>query len=124
METADKRAHFRPCVFLGPDERCTIYEDRPSVCGFALASSPAAFCGTQPDGVEKISSPKHEAIVPQFEREFCMRAGLRRIALPYSGALPRMVLIALEAWDRRDYVQFLADRCLPASQRLRNIMTR
>ena len=32
-------------------------------------------------------------------------------------ALPRMVLLCLEAWHRRDYPTFLAERVLPAAHR-------
>jgi Fe-S-cluster containining protein len=117
METVPMKKHARPCLFLDPDERCTIYEDRPSVCGTHFVSSPAIDCSARAANITKLSTPSSEELPAQLEEQFVMVTGLRRIDRHYSGALPRMVLIALEAWDRRDYVQFLADRCLPASHR-------
>jgi Fe-S-cluster containining protein len=117
METVSKTEHERPCVFLGADERCTIYEDRPSVCGTHHVSSPATECAGRSGNIQVLRSVAHEQMAPQIEEQFVMRAGLRRIDRFYSGALPRLVLICLEAWDRRDYTTFLADRCLPAAHR-------
>jgi Fe-S-cluster containining protein len=117
METVAKQKHERPCVFLGEGERCTIYEDRPSVCGMHFVSSPATECYGRVGNVSKLASLAHEQLPPQIEEQFCLQAGLRRIDRRYSGALPRMVLICLEAWNRRDYVTFLAETCLPASHR-------
>ena len=57
------------------------------------------------------------AAQPDLEQQFCLAAGLQRLPVHYRGALPRMVLLALQAWDRRDYVSFLAERALPAAHR-------
>lgn len=121
METVAKTRHERPCVFLGADERCTIYEDRPSVCGTHFVSSPATECAGRTGNISALRSTAHEQMPAQVEAQFVLRAGLRRLDRHYSGALPRMVLICLEAWDRRDYVTFLAERCLPAAHRFAQI---
>lgn len=122
METVPKEQHVRPCVFLDADERCTVYEDRPVICGITLMSSPASDCNDPERQVSKLKIEANEALPAKFELEFRMRAGLRRTDRRYAGALPRMVLIALEAWDRQDYVSFIADRCLPATHRFEKMM--
>lgn len=118
METTAKDRYQRPCVLLGADGRCTIYEDRPSICGIHLVSSPASACAEQGTAdITLISGPLVTAFQPDIEEQFCMSVGLRRIPVHYRGALPRMVLLALQAWNRRDYVTFLAERALPAAHR-------
>ena len=90
----------------------------------AFVTSPASHCNV-PDGeVSRVGSETNEKVRLAFDYEFQMRGGLRAMDRRYAGALPRMVLIALEAWDRRDYVSFLADRCLPAAHRFEQIMAR
>ena len=118
METTPKASYQRPCVFLGDGERCTIYEDRPSVCGTHLVSSPATAC-SDPSvaNVSKLAGSLQDAVPPQLEEQFRIEAGLRRIDQRYRGVLPRMVLLCLEAWSRRDYVTFLAERGLGAAHR-------
>lgn len=42
-----KNTHFRkqiPCVFLGEDRSCTVYDSRPSVCRFHQAITPPENC--------------------------------------------------------------------------------
>jgi Fe-S-cluster containining protein len=123
METVPRSKHFTPCVFLGSDERCTIYEDRPLNCGMHFVSSPAENCsGNKAGTIDKILADNQGEIPAEIESQFVAQAGLRRIERQYVGALPRMVLICLEAWDRRDYVPFLAERCLPAAHRFAQIV--
>jgi Fe-S-cluster containining protein len=121
METTPKMRQARPCVFLGADDRCTIYEDRPSTCGVHFVSSPPEHCADDTIPVSVLVDERWSLIPQQLEAQFVAQAGLRRLDLHYSAVLPRMVLICLEAWNRRDYVQFLADRCLPAAHRLAQI---
>ena len=62
----------------------------------------------------------HEEILPVtavWAQGRSDRATLRPLGESYRGALPRMVLLCLEAWHRRDYATFLAERVLPASHR-------
>ncbi|MBK9036790.1 MAG: YkgJ family cysteine cluster protein [Myxococcales bacterium] len=118
METTRKRDYATPCLFLGPGELCTIYEDRPSVCGTHLVSSPAAHCSDPTvERVTKLASETQRTVPPQVDEVFRQDAGLRPLGMTYRGALPRMVLLCLEAWHRRDYAAFLAERVLPASHR-------
>ncbi len=117
METTHRSRHQHPCVFLGTDERCTIYEDRPSVCGTHLVSSPPAACSDPAARIVKLVGPLQDTVPPQLEEQFCREAGLRRLDVRYRGALPRVVLLCLEAWPRRDYPTFLAERSLPAAHR-------
>jgi Fe-S-cluster containining protein len=119
IETTRRGHYSRPCVFLGADDLCTIYEDRPSVCGTHLVESPPAYCGQRDEQlVGRITGPLKDERQPGFEELFTLTAGLRRIERRYLGAMPRMVLLCLEAWHRRDYVTYLAERALPAAHRL------
>ena len=118
METTRKRDYATPCLFLGPGELCTIYEDRPSVCGTHLVSTPASHCSDPAvERITKLSHPAQSTVPPQVDEAFRQDAALRPIGMSYRGALPRMVLLCLEAWHRRDYAAFLAERVLPASHR-------
>jgi Fe-S-cluster containining protein len=118
METTRKEVYSRPCVLLGPDGRCTVYTDRPSICGLHLVSSPAERCGaTGTTDIELISGPLVTAAQPDIADQFVLSVGLRPLPLHYRGAFARMVLLVLEAWDRRDYVTFLAVRALQAAHR-------
>lgn len=110
METTRPIDYNRPCVFLDAQERCTIYEDRPSECGAAFVYSPPEACSSRdPESrIQKFPAPLLQ-ISSDLEPAFVRGAGLRRTDHPYSGALPRMVLLCLEAWDRTDYVEFLSE---------------
>jgi Fe-S-cluster containining protein len=102
-------ARYQPCVFL-ENEQCSIYPHRPSACaGYAVVSPPRNCCG--PD-------PRPTAIVDT--RAICTEVLLGAIAefrrrLPgqrtlYLASLPRAVGLLLAAWDRHDYVEFLAQQ--------------
>jgi len=112
MENTPARAIRRPCVFLDPQERCTVYEDRPSACGSHFVFSEPALCSSSDPGAhtEKITWP-HQNYLPKFEQRFAAEAKLRQIDVPYVGALPRMVLVCLQAWNRVDYSDFIANEC-------------
>jgi Fe-S-cluster containining protein len=120
METTRRGEYARPCLFLGEAERCTIYEDRPSVCGTHLVESPPIHCSDRSPTsmVGRINGPGKEDFQPEYEELFTQALGLRRIGRLYVAAMPRMVLLCLEAWDRRDYVSYLAERVMPAAARL------
>ncbi len=119
IETTRRGRYSRPCVFLGAGDLCTIYEDRPSVCGTHLVESPPAHCGLRNEQmIGRITGPLKDERQPDLEELFTVTAGLRPLDRRYLGAMPRMVLLYLEAWHRRDYVSFLAERVLPAAARL------
>lgn len=103
-------AYSRPCVFLDAAERCTIYDDRPSVCGTTLVSTDPARCsGGDSATVSKYVHPYADA--PAMAAQvFAQQLGLPPDARRYGGTLPGVVLTCLEAWDRRDYVEHIASR--------------
>lgn len=112
MEDASAEACSRPCVFLDAHDRCTVYEDRPSVCGSHFVLSDPLLCSSSDPGThtEKVTWP-HQNYLPKLEQLFATQAMLRPIDVPYVGALPRMVLVCLQAWNRVDYSDFLASEC-------------
>lgn len=118
METTPASRYQAPCVFLDDGERCTVYEERPSVCGTHLVSSPAAACSDPTvASIVKLVGTLQDRAPPEIDAQLTMRAGLRPLDRSYRGALPRMVLLCLEAWPRRDYVSFLGERVLAAAHR-------
>lgn len=119
IETTRRGDYARPCVFLGADDLCTIYEDRPSVCGTHLVESPPSACSERSSSmIAYITGELKDERQPGYEELFTATLGLRRIPRLYLAAMPRMVLLCLEAWHRRDYITFLAERVLPAAHRL------
>jgi hypothetical protein len=108
MEAVDASGHVGPCVFLDGAERCTIYDDRPSVCGTHLVSSPATDCARAGGNVTAIAAPLQETVPPETAMAIAADLGLEPIGVPYFGMMPRMVWLCLEAWPRTDYVRFLA----------------
>lgn len=108
MEAADPYGWRRPCVLLDARERCTVYDARPTPCGMLYVYSPPAACN---DGLAQIRAyvPAAERMVARdFEERFRERMALRKkVGRRYLGVLPRMVLLALELWDRTDYREAL-----------------
>jgi hypothetical protein len=114
------RALRRPCVLQSSDGRCTVYDQRPRDCGAAFVFSPPELCSDlDTDGLEPLLLA--DALRdPQRETEGAVERmlGLRRLDGLYWGALPRMVLLALEAWERHDFVDYLAMQVSAASERM------
>lgn len=125
MERTSRDDYERPCVFLDDAERCAVYGVRPSECGMHFVFSDPALCSSpDPDArINKLSTSLDE-IPAKLEEAFVADAGLRREDFPYIGFLPRMVLMCLDAWHRRDYVDFLAVRGRAAAERFRSIASR
>ncbi|HUQ04347.1 MAG TPA: YkgJ family cysteine cluster protein [Kofleriaceae bacterium] len=120
MEASDRVEYARPCAFLGADDRCTVYEERPSVCGVHLVTSPAAACTeARETTVSAVAGAVHVELPRETDETFRAALGLPAIDVPYRGAMPRMVLACLEAWERRDFVAFLTDAVIPAVRRYR-----
>jgi hypothetical protein len=110
----------RPCVLQAADGRCTVYDERPRECGTAFVFSPPELCSDlDADGYLTLLLPE-ELRDPLRKTEVAVERtlGLRRIDGLYSGALPRMVLLALEAWERDDFATYLAEQVSAASDRL------
>jgi len=118
MESRSPDTYRRPCAFLEPTtERCTVYDQRPSECGMAFVSSPPINC-SDPAAMSIDKYAPHEPYRAQdTERAFERDARLIPLKGPYMGTLPRMVLLCLEAWDRPDYAQYLAEQIPLVAQR-------
>ena len=109
METAHED-YRRPCVFLDADERCSVYTHRPIECGTTFVFTPATMCSDRTaTHLEKFVTDLGDA--PQkMQRRFEREARLVQLPGPYMGFLPRMVLLCLEAYDRPDYAEYLAEQ--------------
>ncbi len=119
--TAEYRELARPCAFLGADERCTVYEQRPRECGAAFVFSPPEMCSDLAATEVETVRPPMEPIKSQLlatEKLVERTLGLVRFQSPYMGVFPRVVLLWLEAWDRPDFVSYLAERVPAVTQRM------
>lgn len=119
METATPHDWRVPCVFLDAGERCTIYDDRPTPCGTLYVYSPPSCCNDGTQQVQAYVAHAENAVARQIEDEFRERMALRKkVGKRYVGVLPRMVLVALEAWDRTDFRDFLRQLDWPADSQV------
>ncbi|MEZ4399599.1 MAG: YkgJ family cysteine cluster protein [Kofleriaceae bacterium] len=111
MEQTRRAAYAAPCVFLDDAERCTVYDARPTACATALVfSDPAACNDRHSDAVIMFDTTAATEASLALAKEFYARLGLAdRTGRSAMGMLPRMVLVALRAWDRVDYQTFLAE---------------
>jgi Fe-S-cluster containining protein len=122
MEETTLTGWSRPCVFLDDKERCTVYGVRPRACGTLYVFSAPELCDDDRGGyIQLYLATREKAAGGQLEEAFRERLALRRkVGRRYIGTLPRMVLIALEAWDRsdfRDHLRQLAWPTLEEAQR-------
>jgi Fe-S-cluster containining protein len=109
MEAADPYGYRRPCVFLDGSERCTVYAGRPTPCGSLWVYSAPAACNEPGAPIRAYVSAVEQAAATALEEPFRQRLGLRKkVGRRYLGVLPRMVLLALETWDREDFREVLA----------------
>lgn len=109
MDTLPPASYARPCVFLDADERCTVYADRPSVCGTTFVATPPELCNTRGAQVRKYVHPLGEASATA-QALFEQQLGLPPVPGTYLRPLPRVVLLCLEAWDRRDFASYLTSK--------------
>ncbi len=107
MDTLTSDSYSRPCVFLDADERCSIYADRPSVCGTTLVSTDPALCNTRSS--RAYIHPLAEASATA-QTLFEQQLALPPVPGSYLRPLPRVVLLCLEAWDRRDFASYLTSK--------------
>lgn len=113
MEAASPYEWRVPCVFLDDGERCTVYSARPTPCGTLYVYSPPSHCNTGRD-VQAYVPHAERTVALQIEDEFRERMALRKkVGRRYVGVLPRMVLVALEAWDRTDFRDYLRQLAWP-----------
>jgi Fe-S-cluster containining protein len=104
MEAASPRGFRTPCVFLDARERCTIYDVRPVPCGLLHVYTDPAWCTTLAGEIRGYVPLEELTAASELEEAFRDRLALRRkVGRRYLGVLPRMVLVALEAWDRTDF---------------------
>ena len=100
----------RPCVFL-ENGRCSVYENRPHACRTFYAISPAENCrnGAVDTTVKWVDVADLVAALLDRARVIHMMMSLRETRMRVLLAtLPRIVAIALEAWDLEnpnDYVR-------------------
>ena len=89
-------------------ERCTVYAARPSPCGALFVYTPPQNCSDPSAPVKAYVAHDENAIAQQIEDQFRDELSLRKkVGRRYIGVLPRMVLVALEAWDRTDFRDYL-----------------
>ncbi|MEJ7597953.1 MAG: YkgJ family cysteine cluster protein [Kofleriaceae bacterium] len=108
MEAASPYEWSTPCLFLDERERCTIYSARPTSCGTLLVYSDPALCAARSREIQVYVPHAELAHAVELEEVFRQRLALRhRVGRRYLGVLPRMALVALEAWDRTDFRDYL-----------------
>jgi Fe-S-cluster containining protein len=108
MEAVSPRDWRVPCLFLDEKERCTVYPARPTPCGTLYVYTPPAACSDPSASVKAYIAHAENAVASEIEDEFRDKLSLRKKAgRRYIGVLPRMVLVALEAWDRTDFRDYL-----------------
>ena len=108
MEAASPKDWRTPCLFLDARERCTIYDIRPSPCGILHVYTDPEWCTTLAGEIRGYVAREELAAATELEEQFRDRLSLRKkVGRRYLGVLPRMVLVALEAWDRTDFREFL-----------------
>jgi Fe-S-cluster containining protein len=119
MESTPPQEWRTPCVFLDERERCTIYGARPSPCGSLFVYTDPAWCTTRAGEILGYRTIEEHAAATAFEEPFRERMSLRKkVGRRYVGALPRMALVALEAWDRTDFRDYLRQLPWPTDEEL------
>jgi len=115
MEGASPYEWRRPCVFLDGEEKCTVYPARPTPCGTLYVYTPPAACSDPNAAVKAYVAHEENAVAQKIEDEFRDKLSLRKkVGRRYIGVLPRMVLVALEAWERTDFRDYLRQLDWPA----------
>jgi Fe-S-cluster containining protein len=110
MEAASPYEWRTPCLFLDAKERCTVYDVRPTSCGALYVYTPPVLCTTREKEIKAYVATAELAAATEIEEAFRQRLSLRqKVGRRYLGVLPRMVLVALEAWDRTDFRDYLRE---------------
>jgi Fe-S-cluster containining protein len=119
MEASSPRDWRTPCLFLDERERCTIYPVRPTACGNLHVYTDPTWCTTMAGEIKGYVAQAEMAAATQLEEAFRDRLSLRKkVGRRYIGVLPRMVLVALEAWDRTDFRDYLRQLPWPGHDEL------
>jgi hypothetical protein len=78
-----------------------------------------AWCTTRAGEIVGYVPNEEHAAATAFEDQFRERLALRKkVGRRYVGALPRMALVALEAWDRTDFRDYLRQLPWPSDDDL------
>ena len=121
MEAASPYEWSTPCLFLDERERCTIYSVRPTSCGTLLVYSSPELCVQRSRQIQAYVPHEELAQATMLEEAFRQRLALRqKVGRRYLGVLPRMALVALEAWDRTDFRDHLRQLPWPSDTELAN----
>ncbi|HEY5936680.1 MAG TPA: YkgJ family cysteine cluster protein [Kofleriaceae bacterium] len=121
MEAASPYEWSTPCLFLDDKERCTVYAVRPTSCGTLLVYSDPELCVSRSREIQAYVPHQELAAASQLEEMFRQRLALRqKVGRRYLGVLPRMALVALEAWDRTDFRDYLRQLPWPGEAELAN----
>lgn len=119
MEAASPFEWSTPCLFLDENERCTVYAVRPTSCGTLLVYSEPELCVSRSREIQAYVPHQELAAASQLEEMFRQRLALRqKVGRRYLGVLPRMALVALEAWDRTDFRDYLRQLPWPGETEL------
>lgn len=123
MEGTDRATWFHAnhrCIFMTDQGRCSVYAFRPLVCRLYYVASPQENC--QPGVRIGIRFINHAAILGhaiqrgmQIHKAIGIKETPMRIVM---GTLPRMLLIALEAWDSDDYAALVRAQTWPTKESL------
>lgn len=117
MEATPVSEWFTPCLFLDERERCTVYDVRPTTCAQLYVYTPPELCNARSSQISSYTPRNEVAAANQVEEAFRERLSLRRkVGRRYLGVLPRMVLVALEAWDRTDFRDYLRQLPWPTEE--------
>jgi Fe-S-cluster containining protein len=117
MEASRPQDWRRPCVFLDERERCTVYPVRPIPCGVVFVYTNPEWCTTRAGTIKGYVPSEEHAAATAFEEQFRERFALRKkVGRRYLGVLPRMVLVALEAWHRTDFRDYLRGLAWPTDE--------
>jgi Fe-S-cluster containining protein len=119
MEAATPQEWRTPCLFLDSRERCTVYDARPTPCGSVYVYTDPVRCTTREGEILGYVSDEELAAANALEEQFRERLSLRKkVGRRYLGVLPRMVLVALEAWNRTDFRDYLRGLPWPSDEDL------
>ena len=119
MEGTPPQEFRVPCAFLDERERCTVYGVRPVPCGSVLVFTDPVLCTTRAGQILAYTPDEEYAAAAAFEEPFRERLALRKkVGRRYVGVLPRMVLVALEAWHRTDFRDYLRQLPWPTDEEL------
>lgn len=123
MEAVDPAVWFdkrKPCVFL-KNNRCSVYEYKPlTSCTSYWVISPAELCDAENDTVVKQIDPRKSwdyaiDISQRVHTDLGLTQHTDRLLI---AAFPRVLWIALAAWNKPDWVDFVHDQDWPNSNQL------